>query len=333
MRILGIETSCDDTAVAIVEDGAVVLNHALISQIDVHKEYNGVVPELAARKHLEALLPLIDCVIEGANVTLSSVDAIAVTNRPGLVGSLLVGVSAAKGLAYALNKPLIAVDHIAAHSYAAHLTHEIAFPYIALIVSGGHTLLMRVTDHGEYAPLGTTLDDAVGEAYDKLSKYMGLGYPGGPVIDLLAQKGNPNAIRYPKAKIDRYNFSYSGLKTAAIYQTERLLNEGHEATRENIAASFQKAAIDTLYEKTILCAKEEGVPRVVLGGGVAANSYLRKRFTETEDVTAYLPDRQYTSDNAAMAAGLAYHRAKKGDYADMRLDVASRVVERTALRS
>lgn len=331
MIVLGIDTSCDDTAVAVVENGIIVRSSLLSSQVDVHAIYDGVVPELAARKHLEAITLLIDGALKAAALPLASIDAVAVTNRPGLIGSLLVGVGAAKALAYTLNKPLIPVNHISAHIYSVHLSHPLTFPYIALVVSGGHTLICEVSDHDEYSVIGTTIDDAVGEAYDKIAKFYKLGFPGGPIVDKLAANGDENAIAYPKPKVSgkhRFDFSYSGLKTAVVYQTEQFLREGCTASAENICASFQKSAIEMLYDKVALYSRESGIRTVGISGGVAANSYLRKLFTESNEFTGYLPERKYTTDNAAMVAGLAYHLRDRAAYTDHNIACASRVIEK-----
>ncbi|MEK6796650.1 MAG: tRNA (adenosine(37)-N6)-threonylcarbamoyltransferase complex transferase subunit TsaD [Spirochaetota bacterium] len=331
MTILGIDTSCDDTSVAIVDDGTTVRASLLSSQVDVHALYDGVVPELAARKHLEAIMLLIDGALKTANVRLDDIDAIAVTNRPGLIGSLLVGVGAAKALAFTLKKPLIPINHISAHIYSVHLSHTLAFPYIALVVSGGHTLICEVTDHDIYAVIGTTIDDAVGEAYDKIAKFYKLGFPGGPIVDKLAALGDENAIAYPRPKVagkHRFDFSYSGLKTAVVYQTEQFLREGKTATMENICASFQKSAVGVLYDKVTAYARESGIRTVGISGGVAANSYLRKLFSESREISAHLPERKYTTDNAAMVAGLGYHLAGRAAYDDHNIPCASRVIEK-----
>ncbi|WP_300711865.1 tRNA (adenosine(37)-N6)-threonylcarbamoyltransferase complex transferase subunit TsaD [uncultured Brachyspira sp.] len=331
MKILGIDTSCDDTSASVVENGNNVLSSVLSSSIDAHKEFQGVVPEIAARKHLEAILYVIDKALKDADTDLNDIDLIAVTNRPGLLGSLLVGVGSAKALAFSLNKPLLALDHIAAHIYSPHLTNNIKFPYIALVVSGGHTIITEVYDYGEYKVIGTTLDDAVGEAYDKVAKFLNLGYPGGPIIDKLAVKGNKDAIKYPIVLlngIDEFNFSYSGLKTACIYSTKKYLKSGYEATNENIAAAFQISAIEPLYIKTLKYVQKSGIKRVTLSGGVACNSYLRERFGNSSDFECYLPALKYTTDNAAMVAGLAYHIKDKQDFADYGLDCFSRVLNK-----
>lgn len=331
MKILAIDTSCDDTSAAIVENGNNVLSSVLSSSIDAHKDFQGVVPEIAARKHIEAIIYVVDKALKEANLKLEDMDLFAVTNRPGLLGSLLVGVSAAKGLAFATGKPLIALDHIAAHIYSPHLTQKIEFPYIALVVSGGHTIITEVRSHGEYKIIGTTLDDAVGEAYDKVSKFLNLGYPGGPIIDKLAQKGDKNAIKYPLILLngaDEFNFSYSGLKTACVYSTKKYLKEGYEATNENIAAAFQISAIEPLYIKTLKYVEKSKIKRATVSGGVACNSYLRERFGKSKDFECYLPELKYTTDNAAMVGGLAYYMKDKIEYADYNLDCFSRVLNK-----
>ena len=331
MKILAIDTSCDDTSVAIVENGNKVLSSVLSSSIDAYKEFQGVVPEIAARKHIEAIIYVMDKALKDASLKLNDIDLFAVTNRPGLLGSLLVGVGTAKGLAFAMRKPLIALDHIASHIYSPHLTNEIEFPYIALVVSGGHTIITEVHSHGEYKVVGTTLDDAVGEAYDKVSKFLNLGYPGGPIIDKLAQKGDKNAIKYPLILLsgaDEFNFSYSGLKTACVYSTKKYLKENYEATNENIAAAFQISAIEPLYIKTLKYAERSGIKRVTISGGVACNSYLRERFSNSKDFECYLPELKYTTDNAAMVGGLAYYMKDKIEYADYNLDCFSRVLNK-----
>lgn len=307
MRILGIETSCDETSAAVVEDGRKILSNIVFTQIPFHQEFSGVVPELASRKHMEILHPVINRALGEAEMSLDDIDAIAVTQEPGLMGSLLVGLTVAKTMAYALSKPLIPVNHIMAHVYAANLgARALEFPFIGLIVSGGHTLLTVFEDWLHYRIVGSTIDDAVGEAYDKVAKVMGLGYPGGPLIDKIAQEGDPNAVDLPLVMLnyqnDRYNFSYSGLKTAVVYHLER--NPHYDA--RDLAASFQKRAIDILLKKTLLLSEELDIKRVVIAGGVAANSYLRKVFFAAP-VELHLPSLDLCTDNAAMVAGLGFH--------------------------
>ncbi len=331
MLILGIDTSCDDTSISIVENGTNVITSLLTSQTKVHEKYSGVVPELAARAHLEMIFYLLDEALNSTSLSLNDIDAIAVTNRPGLIGSLLVGVGAAKGLAFATKKPIVPIEHIAAHIYSVHLTNEIEFPYISLVVSGGHTIVTRVTSHGVYEVIGTTLDDAVGEAYDKIAKHLGLGYPGGPVIDKLASLGQDGVVDFPVILLNdenKYNFSYSGLKTAAIYQTKKYTKKDKTPTNEDIALAFQKSAIEPLYQKALLYSNENGIKTVTLSGGVAANSYLRKKFSTSEHFACYLPELQYTSDNAAMVAGLAYHQFDKYKTFDYSFECSSRVLKK-----
>lgn len=335
MKILGIDTSCDDTSVSIVEDGNNVLSSKLSSSVNFYKDSQGIVPEIAARKHLEFIMYVLDDALKCANITLNDIDIFAVTNRPGLLSSLLVGVSTAKALSFAVTKPLISIDHIAAHIYSPHLTQKIDFPYIALVVSGGHTILAEVEDYGSYKLIGTTLDDAIGEAYDKVSKSLNLGYPGGPIIDKLAQSGEKGAIKYPLIllnDINEYNFSYSGLKTACIYFTNKYLQYGYNATNENIALAFQVSAIDPLYIKTLKYVKKSGINRVTLSGGVSCNSYLRELFGNSKDFECYLPELRYTTDNAAMVAGLAYYIKDKEKYSDFSLDCFSRVIMKKYLK-
>lgn len=307
MKILAIETSCDETSVAIVQNGQHILAHKVYSQIPLHQEFSGVVPELASRHHLETLLPLLDQTLKDASLTFEDIKALAITTEPGLMGSLLVGLTVAKTLSYALNKPLIPVNHIVGHVYAAFLQPKpIPFPFIALIVSGGHTLLTHFKSWTNYQILGTTIDDSVGEAYDKTAKLLDLGYPGGPIIDKLAQKGNNKALDLPLVLLnqqeDRYNFSYSGLKTAVVYHLQRNPN----TKKEDIAAVFQQRAIEVLYKKTLLATQDLNLNRVIVAGGVAANSQLRKVFNQSS-LEVYFPSLELCTDNAAMIGGLAFH--------------------------
>ncbi len=331
MLILGIDTSCDDTSISIVENGTNVITSLLTSQTDVHAKYSGVVPELAARAHLEMIFYLLDEALTSSSLKLNNIDAIAVTNRPGLIGSLLVGVGTAKGLAFATKKPIVAIEHIAAHIYSVHLTNQIEFPYIAIVVSGGHTIITKVSAHGVYEVVGTTLDDAVGEAYDKIAKHLGLGYPGGPVIDKLAKGGRDGVVEYPVILLgddNKYNFSYSGLKTAAIYQSKKYTKKGETPTNEDIALAFQKSAVEPLYKKALLYSNESGINRVTLSGGVAANSWLREKFSTSEHFDCYLPELRYTSDNAAMVAGLAYYQFDEHKTFDYSFECNSRVLKK-----
>lgn len=323
MIILGIETSCDETSVAIVRDGMEILAAPVYSQIPLHKEYFGVVPEIASRAHLEKINLLVEEAFSLSGLTMRDIDCFAVTNRPGLAGALMIGVSTAKAFALATGKPLIGINHIMGHVYSACFSGRIpSFPFIALIVSGGHTLLLKVSSWTEVEIKGTTLDDAVGEAFDKAAKILNLEYPGGPVIDRLAELGNPDAFQFPMAimndkKRDNANFSYSGLKTAVLY----LKREKDPQNIEDVCASFRKAAIDILFKKTKRLCELEGIRRVVISGGVSANRYLRKVFQSDTSLDTYLPEMAHSTDNAAMIAGYAYHLALAGKFDNLNLNV------------
>ena len=313
MKVLGIETSCDETAVAVVEDGRRILSSLVFSQTLLHAKYSGVVPEISARAHLEKINPLIDEALGGAGLDLGGIDGLAVTNRPGLIGSLIIGVSTAKVLSWVLGKPLVGVNHVVAHLYASFLTDDVPeFPFIGLVVSGGHTLLLKLSSWDEICVMGTTIDDAAGEAFDKVAKILDLGYPGGPVIDRLAESGDPLSVKLPEInmynkKRNNYNFSYSGLKTAVLYH----LKKNPSTSKEDMCASFRRSAVDILVKKTFRLCRDENLDRVVVGGGVTANSYLRKRLAEEgakRKVRIHCPPAELTTDNAAMIAGLGHHR-------------------------
>ncbi len=329
MTVLGIESSCDECAVAVVDDGRIVRSSVIHSQVENHKPFDGVVPELASRLHVEVVSSVYRRALSDAGVSVDDIDAIAVTNRPGLVGSLLVGVSFAKGLSFAMGKPLVGVDHILAHLYAVQLETPMEYPHLGLLVSGGHTLVALVRGFDDIEVLGTTIDDAVGEAFDKVAKFYGLGYPGGRVIDDLAQMGDSEAFRFPSARLDKgdhpFDVSYSGLKTAVLHQKDRFLAAGFEPTLPNLCASFQKVAVDTLIRKVKAAAKVTGITRVVAGGGVAANSYLRTTLKKQRGWQVSYPSLSLCSDNAAMIAGWAYHAVSRGDRADWSLNAESRV--------
>src|SRR5918995_3560022 len=286
MLVLGIETSCDDTAAAVLLDGRRILANVVSSQDQIHGPYGGVVPELASRQHIRNILPIIDSALEKAGVTLKDLGGIAVTRGPGLVGSLLVGLSVAKGMAFRLGMPYVGVNHLEAHLLAIHLEHEVPFPYIALLASGGHTLLYRVDSVGAYVYLGGTRDDAAGEAYDKVAKMMGLGYPGGRAIDNLARRGNRAAIEFPRARLKKnaYDFSFSGIKTAVWHYLKSQATEQWRNHMADIAASFQEAAVDMLVNPTIKAASAHAVGRIVLAGGVAANSRLREKMKQKAEM-------------------------------------------------
>src|SRR5215468_11573655 len=282
MLILGVETSCDDTAAAVLRDGRTILANVVSSQDQIHSRYGGVVPELASRQHIQNILPIVDGTLQKAGVAVQDLDGMAVTYGPGLVGSLLVGLSMIKGMSYRWHIPYVGVNHLEAHLLAIQLEREVAFPYIALLASGGHTLLYWVKDIGSYVHLGGTRDDAAGEAYDKVAKMMGLGYPGGRIIDDLAKEGNPEAIRFPRARIKKnsYDFSFSGIKTTVWHHLNSGDRQQRQAQKEDIAASFQEAVVDMLIDPTIKAAVAHGISRIVLSGGVAANSRLRAKMTE-----------------------------------------------------
>jgi N6-L-threonylcarbamoyladenine synthase len=325
MLVLGVETSCDDTAAAVLRDGRALLANVVSSQDQVHGPYGGVVPELASRHHIQNILPIIDDALVKAGVALQDLDGMAVTYGPGLVGSLLVGLSLVKGISFRSGIPYVGINHLEAHLLAIHLEHEVPFPYLALLASGGHTLLYCVNDIGAYAYLGGTRDDAAGEAYDKVAKMMGLGYPGGRVIDHLARNGDRRAIRFPRAhlKSDSYGFSFSGIKTAVWHYLKAHGREELERKKADIAASFQEAVVDMLVNPTIKAAVTHGVMRIVLSGGVAANSRLREKMKEKADaegIEVFFPSAKFCTDNGAMIALAGYHWLKRGHRHDFRLN-------------
>ena len=281
--ILAIESSCDETAAAVVKNGREVLSNVINTQIAIHTEYGGVVPEIASRKHIENINPVIRKALEDAGVTLDDIDAIGVTYGPGLVGALLVGVAEAKAIAFAKNKPLVGVHHIEGHISANYVENkELEPPFVALVVSGGHTHLVKVNDYGEYEIVGRTRDDAAGEAFDKVARAIGLGYPGGPKIDKLAKEGNPDAIEFPRAHVDDapYDFSFSGIKSAVLNYINSANMQGKEINRADVAASFQKAVVDALVSRAVRLAKECGMDKLAIAGGVASNSALRAAVQE-----------------------------------------------------
>ena len=309
--ILGIETSCDETAAAVVTGGLDVRSSVVSSQVDLHARFGGVVPEIASRAHVELLTPVVAEALVEAGVDNGGIDAVAATVGPGLIGSLLVGVSAAKALALVWDVPFVGVNHLEAHFYASFLEEPgLETPMVVLLVSGGHTMLVRFEDHGRYEVLGSMIDDAAGEAFDKVARYLGLGYPGGPAIDREALKGDPEAIRFPRSMIDEgLDFSFSGLKTAVINHVRK----HPDASTEDVAASFQAAVVDVLVAKAKRAALEAGAKGLCLGGGVAANSLLRERFLDTcteIGVHGFLPSRAMCTDNAAMVAAAAWFRLR-----------------------
>jgi N6-L-threonylcarbamoyladenine synthase len=325
MLVLGVETSCDDTAAAVLLDGRAILANVVSSQDQIHSPYGGVVPELASRQHIRNILPIVDAALGKAGIALEDLDGIAVTRGPGLVGSLLVGLSVAKGIAFRCGMPFVGINHLEAHLLAIHLEYEVPFPYVALLASGGHTLLYCVKDVGDYLYMGGTLDDAAGEAYDKVAKMMGLGYPGGRAIDNLAKAGNPKAIRFPRARLKKspYDFSFSGIKTSVLQYLRAQDQEALENHVPDIAASFQEAVVDMLINPTMKAALAEGVSRIVLAGGVAANSRLREKIkekAEAERLQVYFPSPRFCTDNAAMIALTGYHWITRGRRDDFTLN-------------
>jgi N6-L-threonylcarbamoyladenine synthase len=309
--VLGIETSCDETAAALVMGGTDVVSSVVSTQVDLHAEFGGIVPEIASRAHLEVLNPVIARAIVEAGVDDERIDAIACTVGPGLIGALLVGVSAAKSLALAWDVPFVGVNHMEAHLYAASLEDPtLEFPLVVLLVSGGHTMLVEMRDHGQYRLIGETIDDAAGEAFDKVARFLDLGYPGGPAIDTAAMNGDPTAIRFPRAMLgEGYDFSFSGLKTAVVNHVRK----HPEVSSADVAASFQAAVVDVLVAKARRAAAEVGATGIVLGGGVAANSMLREEVLdacEADGLAAFLPSREMCTDNAAMIAAAGWHRLR-----------------------
>lgn len=316
--MLGIETSCDETAASVVRNGREVLSNIIFSQIELHKLYGGVVPEIASRKHIEKINQVIDEALAVAEVSLQDIDGIGVTYGPGLVGALLVGVSEAKAISFATKKPLIGVHHIEGHVSANYIEHpELEPPFLCLIVSGGHTHLVLVKEYGEYEIIGYTRDDAAGEAFDKVARAIGLGYPGGPKIDKLAKEGNKDGIAFPRAHIEGapYDFSFSGVKSAVLNYINSCEMKNEEINTADVAASFQEAVIDVLVTRTVQAAKDHRMKKVAIAGGVAANSSLREtmeRECKNNNLSLYYPSPIYCTDNAAMIASAAYYEFIKG---------------------
>lgn len=344
MLILGIDTSCDDTSASIVKDGTKIVSNIISSQTVIHKKYGGIVPELASRRHIEMIWPVVDEALKTAGIKFEDLSGIAVCHGPGLIGSLLVGCSFAKAICYAKGIPLVAVNHLEGHVFSSFLEEpRPTFPFLALIVSGGHTCLYKIENFAKYRELGRTRDDAAGEAYDKISKLLGLGYPGGPIIDKLARDGNPKAIDFPRAYLpESLDFSFSGLKTAVLNfvkssalssqllaLTQKTNNQSssllttHYSLLADIAASFQASVVDVLVRKTEWAIKKEHIKRLILSGGVAANSELRKRMkemAEEREVEVFIPSASLCTDNAAMIAAAGYHHLKAGNTAGFDLN-------------
>jgi len=329
MLILGIESTCDETSASIVEDGKKVLSNIISSQVNEHLRWKGVVPELASRLHLEKIIPVIDEAVKESKVKLEDIDLFAAANRPGLIGGLLIGVSVSKSLAWKLNKQFIAINHIEAHLYSPHLENDIKFPYIGLLVSGGHTLIILAESFIKYEVLGTTIDDAVGEAFDKVAKFFDLGYPGGPSVEKAALIGDEKAFDFPISNLYKsrriYDMSYSGLKTAVIHHLKKFLKK-ESYTVNDIAASFQKRAFDVLIKKVITACTNFNIKNIVVAGGVAANKYLRDHFYKLEGYNIFFPSLKYSTDNGAMIAGYAYHKYKETGGDDLSVGVSSRVL-------
>lgn len=325
INILGIETSCDETAAAIVQNGRVILSNVVNSQIKIHQQFGGVVPEVASRKHIENIALVVKAAFEEAGLGYDDIHAVAVTNIPGLIGALLVGVSFAKSFAYALNKPLIAVNHLHGHIYANFLEHQnIEFPAVCLVVSGGHTSLLLMKSETEYEVIGETRDDAAGEAFDKVARFLGLGYPGGPAIQKAAQEGQTGGIELPRVFLDRddFEFSFSGLKTATMNLWKKLERQGQQNVN-NMAAEFQQALVEVLVEKTIRAAIKYKVQTILLAGGVAANQKLRQLMSQKageNNLGLYYPSLSLCTDNAAMIAGVAYYDYVNGNFAPLSLN-------------
>ena len=326
MLILAIETSCDETSIAILKDGKEVLSNIVSSQIEIHKEFGGVVPELASRHHIKNISAIMEEALETAKISMEEIDYIAVTYAPGLIGALLVGISFAKGLAYSYKKPLIPVHHIKGHIYSNFIENQIQLPAITLVVSGGHTNIVHIDENHKFTNLGGTLDDAVGESYDKVARVLGLGYPGGPVVDKLSKEGNPKAIQFKEANVGEYDFSFSGLKTAVINFVNNKRMKEEEINIPDLTASFQEGAVNVLVKKSIKAAVEKKCKTILIAGGVAANSELRKRLFEAgkeKEIEVFYPKMEFCTDNAAMIAAAAYYKLKYSEesiFADLNLN-------------
>ena len=328
-RILSIETSCDETASAVLENGRTLLGSVVASQMDIHSRYGGVFPEVASRQHVLSIVPVVEETLTKAHITLKDVDAIAVTRGPGLAGSLLVGVNAAKGLALGSGLPLVGVNHLEGHLYSAWVYNageaapvEPQFPLMVLLVSGGHSELNLMSDHLEYKHLGSTLDDAAGEAFDKVARLLGLGYPGGPAVQKAAEVGDPARFNFPRAWLEEtWNFSFSGLKTAVLREVKGYQAKGRSLPVSDMAASFQAAIVDVLFKKTMEAAHEFGVKEILVAGGVSANRILRQTFQNQKEFKVHIPPLSLCTDNAAMIAAAGYYRYALGHRSQMDMDI------------
>ena len=328
--IMAIESSCDETACAIIKNGHEICANVVSTQIKIHEKFGGVVPEVASRKHLEYIDIVIEEALSESGYTFDELDAVAVTMGPGLIGALLVGLSTAKGLAYAINKPLIGVHHIEGHIYANFLAHQdITLPCICLVVSGGHTNIVKIREHGSYQILGQTVDDAAGEAFDKVARAIGLGYPGGPKIDKLAKEGNPKAIQFPRAKLDQpLNFSFSGLKSAVLNYLNQAEMKQEAINRADVAASFQDSVVDVLCDHTMKAMEETGITTLLLAGGVSANSRLRERIEELCEKNGYklyYPPLSLCTDNAAMIGAAAAYKYARNEFSGYNLNAVAQL--------
>ncbi len=322
MLVLGIETTCDETAAAVVKDGKKILSNIIFSQVHLHKSFGGVFPELASRSHVDKILPTIDEALKIANISLNEIDLIAVANRPGLIGSLLIGLNTAKALSFALNKPFVSINHIEAHLYAAMMKQDknLIFPSLGVVISGGHTMLLKILDIGNYEIIGTTIDDAIGESFDKVAKILDLSYPGGPEIEKLAKKGDSSKYKFKAGNVDKnpFDFSFSGLKTKILYTVKGQKSKKDFPTiikdddKRHIAAAFQKCAFDDLIKKVIKAAEKFNLKAVYFGGGVTCNNTLKEMFQNKNiNIKLVWPEKDLSLDNAAMIAGLGYHKYKK----------------------
>lgn len=328
-RILAIETSCDETACAILENGRALLSSTVASQMDIHARYGGVFPEVASRQHVLSIIPVVEQTLNRSNLTLQDIDAVAVTRGPGLAGSLVVGMNMAKGIALGMNLPIIGVNHLEGHIYSSWIYNagqeapaEPQFPLMALLVSGGHTELNLMTDHLTYRRLGATRDDAAGEAFDKVARLLGLPYPGGPSIQRAAESGDPSRFKFPRARLDNpYDFSFSGLKTAVLYEVNDLKKKHPTLPVEDLAASFQAAVVDALFDKTVQAARDHKATEILVAGGVSANQSLREAFQSQNEFKVHIPAFSLCTDNAAMIAAAGYYRYAFGYVSELAMDV------------